>query len=310
MVEAIQRTGWDFLWEEDRYRRLRSRFVIGSILLHLVLALLLYKGLPEWLNASRQPDASPPLTVTLLDPDVVKELPIGPTTHLPPKPKNLEAAPLGRLAPAPMVNPTIVKPQIVKPMTPLSRAETAAPGRDAGHETAALGDPALTLPPMAGHEPAKGSTADSLPVPPAAGSSIPGLPFVSREELQQEIAKLYSDQPKSKAPYEVNTEDLQYLSYISQIARMLELIWKYPREAGDRGQQGQTVLKITILNDGTLEATELVQSSGYALLDNEALRVVKRLAPYQPLPKSWHRSEWDLTISFTYVLNGVAVNVI
>jgi len=295
--------GLDSLWGEGERQRLRSRFVIGSILLHLLLAFFLFKQLPAFLAASHRDNSSPPLTVTLLDPDVVNELPIGPTTHLPSKPKNLEAAPLGRSAPT------------VRPMAPLPRAETAVPGREAGHDAAVLGDPALTLPPTSGHEPAKGSASSPLPsLPPAielpGGDAGPnGLPFVSREEIDR-LARLFTDQPKSKTPYEVNTEDLQYLSYIAQIARTLELIWKYPKEAGLRGEQGQTVVRIRILADGTLQVADVLESSGYPLLDNEALRAVKRLAPYQPLPKSWHRSEWDLTISFTYVLNGVAVNVI
>jgi len=302
MAEAIQRTEWEPLWWADQDGRLRSRFVVGSILLHLMLAVLLFKGLPTWFSASHRDDLTPPLTVTLLDPDVVNELPIGPTTHLPSRPKNLEAAPLGRAGSAPVVR-----------SAPSARAERNVRGREAGRDTTVLGDPALILPPTAGREPSAG--AGALPAPPSSaeqpGEAVPpqGLPFVSREEIDR-LAKLFTDQPKSKAPYEVNIEDLQYLSYIAQIARTLELIWKYPKEAGDRGQQGQTVLKITILEDGTLKATELMQSSGYTLLDGEALRAVRRLAPYQPLPKSWHRSQWDLTISFTYVLNGVAVNVI
>jgi len=167
----------------------------------------------------------------------------------------------------------------------------------------------MLLPPAVGQEPSKSATGKAVPIPPLAGR-VPGLPFVSHEEINQEVAKLYSDQPKSREPYQANIDDLQYLSYIAQIQRMLELIWKYPKEAGDRGQQGQTVIKIVILDDGTLEAVELLQSSGYSLLDGEALRAVKRIAPYAPLPKSWHRSKWDLTISFSYILNGVAVNVL
>jgi TonB family protein len=280
---------------------LRSRFVLGSILLHLVLVLLLVKGLPARLSGAQKDAASPPLTVTLLDPDVVNELLLGPTTHLPSTPKNLEVAPLGRSAP------------IVR-SAPSRRTEMTVRGRETGRGTAALGDPTMILPPAAGREPSQGSGAGPLSPPSTTDHSdgaVPphGLPFVCREEIDR-LAKLFTDQPKSKAPYEVNTEDLQYLSYIAQIARTLELIWTYPKEAGDLGQQGVTVLKITILEDGTLQASELMQSSGYRLLDGEALRAVKRLAPYQPLPKSWHRSEWDLTISFTYVLYGVAVNVI
>ena len=125
------------------------------------------------------------------------------------------------------------------------------------------------------------------------------------------MAGLYTDQPRSpKEPYTVNTEDLQYLSYIAQIARTLELVWQYPREAGDRGQQGVTVLKVLIRDDGTLDGVQMVRSSGYPMLDGEAQRAIKRIAPYPPLPKVWHRAKWELTISFTYQLFGVAVSVI
>lgn len=296
MAATVGGTGCDALWWEGPQRPWRSRFVVGSVLCHLLLALLLIKGLPTLFGAHHE-TAAPPLTVTLLDPDAVRELPLGPTTHLPSKPKNLHPAPRSR--PMPTVRPTVPPPP----------PETAAPDRGADRETAAEGLPPLVLPPTAGHESSSGSATDHAPVPPSAGS-IPGLPFVSQEELDQTVARLFSDQPKSKEPYQVNTEDLQYLSYIAQIQRMLELIWKYPKAAGELGQQGQTVIKIVILDDGTLQVAQLMESSGYRLLDNEALRAVKALAPYAPLPKSWHRKRWDLTISFRYILNGVAVNVI
>jgi periplasmic protein TonB len=304
MAETVGGTGWDTLWWEGHNRPWRSRFVVGSVLFHLLLALVLIKGLPTLLGGPHPEKVAPPLTVTLLDPDAVKELPLGPMTHLPSTPKNLEAAPLGRTLPAPAIRPA-----------PSTGAEAAVRGRDAGRQADAAGNPALSIPPAAGFDPSHGAIPPLLPAPPSANEQPSantgphGLPFVSREEIDQ-LARLFTDQPKSTEPYQANTEDLQYLSYIAQIARTLELIWKYPKEAGDRGQQGQTVLKITILDDGTLEAAELTHSSGYALLDGEALRAVKRLAPYPPLPTSWHRRQWDLTISFSYILNGVAVNVI
>ena len=261
--------------------RLSHWFLLGSLLLHLGLALLLVKGLPVLPWADYRPEEpGPPLVVTMLDPDAVNELAIGPTTHLPPKPKNLVPAPRSRLAPQPR---TPAAPEWLLPKALL---------------------PEGLMPPARDGDAVRGDGQPSAPAPP------PGLPFVSREEIDR-LAKLFTDQPaRSKEPYQVNTEDLQYLSYIAQIARHLELVWRYPKEAGDRGQQGVTVLKVTITEDGTLHAAQLIESSGYPLLDGEALRAVKRIAPYPPLPASWHRSEWELTISFTYQLYGVAVSVI
>jgi len=279
---------------EGKDQGLRSRFLVGSLLLHLALALLLLNGLPvsPWAD-SRPDELAPPLIVTILDPDAVNELPIGPVTNLPPKPTNLEPAPRSRAV-----------PPAVAPALPADRAERTPLSKSSRSETA-VGDPVAPLLPESRGESARGG--QELPVAPPVA---PGLPFVNREEINR-LAKLFTDEPRSsKEPYSVNTEDLQYLSYIAQIARTLELVWKYPREAGERGQQGQTVLKVTILEDGTLHAAQLVESSGYPLLDGEALRAVKRIAPYPPLPKIWHRAQWELTISFAYLLNGVAVGVI
>jgi protein TonB len=280
---------------ESRSQGLRSRFLIGSLLLHLGLVFLLLKGLPVSPWADSPPDElSPPFIVTILDPDAVNELPIGPVTNLPPKPTNLELAPRSRAV-----------PPAVAPALPADRAERT-PLSEASRSETAVGDPAAPLLPESRGESARGGQEPPVVAPPVA----PGLPFVNREEINR-MAKLFTDEPRSpKEPYTVNTEDLQYLSYIAQIARTLELVWRYPREAGERGQQGVTVLKVVIREDGTLHAAQLVESSGYPLLDGEALRAVKRIAPYPPLPKIWRRAQWELTISFAYLLNGVAVGVI
>ncbi|HXZ24717.1 MAG TPA: hypothetical protein VEI24_00745, partial [Nitrospiria bacterium] len=70
MTGAIDPTGWNTLWWEEQSRRLRARFVAGSVLLHVLLALLLIKGAPELFHDHHE-TVSPPMTVTLLDPDVV-----------------------------------------------------------------------------------------------------------------------------------------------------------------------------------------------------------------------------------------------
>jgi TonB family protein len=290
MIQAMEPSPF---WWNGRERRLSHWFVLGSLLLHVGLFAMFFHGFP--ISSGSDVTPSPPLMVTILDPDAVKDLSIGPTTNLPPKPRNLDPAPRSRpVAPAPLA-----------PTAPhaagRSGAQSPANEREGFSET--------VLPTISGRDSAPGApdaNAPALSEPPSA----PGLPFVSREEIDR-MAGLYTDQSRSpKEPYTVNTEDLQYLSYIAQIARTLELVWQYPREAGDRGQQGVTVLKVLIRDDGTLDGVQMVRSSGYPMLDGEAQRAIKLIAPYPPLPKVWHRAKWELTISFTYQLFGVAVSVI
>lgn len=292
---------WDWFMG-IRARRLSSRFVIGSLLLHAAIVGLFLLRLPSHFVL---PIVTPPLMVTILDPDAVRELPIGPTTHLPPKPQNLEPRPRGPKAAAP-----------VQPSPGSNAGGTRVTPSDAPVPSQLRDTPMMKRPAdpsEAGESSVPSPSAkrpDAVAPQPSEGTAEPGLPFASREEINR-LAKLFTEKPSpSKEPYTVNTEDLQYLSYIAQIARTLELIWKYPKEAVERGQQGETVLKVIILENGTLQVAQLLQTSGHPLLDNEALRAVKRIAPYPPLPKSWHQSQWDLTISFTYYLDKVVVGVI
>ena len=50
----------------------------------------------------------------------------------------------------------------------------------------------------------------------------------------------------------------------------------YPMEARKMGQQGTVVLSVRLTAEGTVEALAVKESSGYVLLDQAALRAVKR----------------------------------
>ena len=51
---------------------------------------------------------------------------------------------------------------------------------------------------------------------------------------------------------------------------------RYPRLARERGWQGRVIIEVAVIADGTVDRAEIDQSSGYRLLDQAALRVVRR----------------------------------
>ena len=51
---------------------------------------------------------------------------------------------------------------------------------------------------------------------------------------------------------------------------------RYPRLARERGWQGRVVLEVAVIGDGTVNHAEIDQSSGYRVLDQAALQVVRR----------------------------------
>jgi protein TonB len=73
-------------------------------------------------------------------------------------------------------------------------------------------------------------------------------------------------------------ENFAYIS--KRIGRAL----RYPRKAQRAGISGQTKVRFIICANGQVRAIEVVKSSGYAILDNDAIKTVKRAAPFPPPP--------------------------
>ena len=60
----------------------------------------------------------------------------------------------------------------------------------------------------------------------------------------------------------------------------------YPLQARRRGWNGQVEISFTITPDGNVSDLRIVTSSGFSVLDNEALAAIKRSAPFSPPPRS------------------------
>ena len=65
---------------------------------------------------------------------------------------------------------------------------------------------------------------------------------------------------------------------------------EYPQQAIDHGEQGQVLLSIHVLPDGTADFVSVTQGSGYRILDQAALDAVAEMA----LPGSdrWRAGQW------------------
>jgi protein TonB len=62
----------------------------------------------------------------------------------------------------------------------------------------------------------------------------------------------------------------------------------YPEAARRGKKQGTVELRFRLAADGTVETVEVVRSSGDDLLDDSAVRAVRRAAPY-PVVAGWIR---------------------
>ncbi|HSM10162.1 MAG TPA: energy transducer TonB [Lysobacter sp.] len=97
----------------------------------------------------------------------------------------------------------------------------------------------------------------------------------------------YAQRPKRKF-VSASTQEYAWAGYLRSWVDRVERVGNlnYPDEARRRRLAGQVVISVAVRRDGSVERAEIVQSSGIALLDASALRIVRLAEPYPPLPKT------------------------
>ena len=57
---------------------------------------------------------------------------------------------------------------------------------------------------------------------------------------------------------------------------------KYPQTAVKAKQQGRAIVGFVVRKDGTVSDVQITKSAGHAVLDEEAMRVVKSMPAWEP----------------------------
>ena len=107
-------------------------------------------------------------------------------------------------------------------------------------------------------------------------------------------------------PIPLNTRDPVLAPFTKIIERWIEARWEYPDLAKHYGQQGKVTVEFTVLQSGEIDLLSVVHSSGYNLLDEEAVRAIKAAAPFPPIPRSIAANRLRIIAGFTYVNNRIA----
>ena len=134
---------------------------------------------------------------------------------------------------------------------------------------------------------------------------------LDRERLVQEIASLeariaedrqaLAKMPRTKRISSVTTRSASEAAYLNMWRQKCERIGRANYPAGSL--EGEVLMLVSILADGTLEEVRILKSSGHRELDRAALATVRQAAPYQPfnveMRKSYDRLEFTRTWQFT-----------
>ncbi len=105
----------------------------------------------------------------------------------------------------------------------------------------------------------------------------------------------------------LDNPSIQYISYFASIKRKIELVWQYPFDAIQRGIQGDLVLDFSINRGGDLKNIKLVRSSGFAILDEEAIESIRKAAPFSPIPKQYRIDELNIRANFIYEMHYLKI---
>ena len=116
-------------------------------------------------------------------------------------------------------------------------------------------------------------------------ASNTGVSTVTREAVRTAnalpTANMQTQQSATKA-YEVVEVMPKFKGGESAMMEFLMMNMKYPQTAVKAKQQGRAIVGFVVRKDGTVSDVHITKSAGYAVLDEEAMRVVKAMPAWEP----------------------------
>lgn len=111
----------------------------------------------------------------------------------------------------------------------------------------------------------------------------------------------FPDRPRRKF-VSANTREHLYAGYMRSWVAKVERVgnFNYPEQARRMNLAGSLVLSVDVLADGSVEQIRVLRSSGYDILDEAAVRIVRLSSPFSPLPDEITAEVDMLTITRTW----------
>ena len=298
---------WRIRLPKDPAQRTLALAIVTSVLFHLFL-IVPFVVLPGFLQPAQYIKRGEPLMVDIAPERPEEKAPLGnpsrpvappevrerPAPSPPPRPPAPARAVEAPRAPAPRPTPPAPTPPqavakaepapepMIKTPEPRPAAPESQPSQTAPSQSAAPAPPqvAVARPP------------DSMRRQPGGGGGLLGG---GRGGVEGEPIPLDTPEPK-------------YQDYFNKIRERIKSKWTYPRQAGERGIEGELLIEFHIAKDGRLEFIALRNSSGVAILDDYAMTAVKLAQPFPPVPDEIAKQTLAINGQFKYQIVSGLVN--
>jgi len=124
-----------------------------------------------------------------------------------------------------------------------------------------------------------------------------------KEEIKSESTPAKKTMP-AREEYKVTPYPRIMISpaseYVRKVSQQIRRNFTYPWAAKEANLEGQVRLTLRVDSSGELLDVQIKQSSGYAVLDENALNIVKKVAPYPPFPAQMQQKEVLIDLPIVY----------
>lgn len=146
-----------------------------------------------------------------------------------------------------------------------------------------------------------------------------GAPDISRlfpsagkmAKLEEGYRKKYGPEVEEGETRFLNTDDIQFGSFLRRFETAVYGVWRYPADAARLGIEGVTPVRITFNRKGEVERVEILESSGSKLLDDEVMRTLRSIGPVGSFPRGYSKDTFNLIAFFQYgIVRGASHGVL
>jgi protein TonB len=300
---------WRIPLPKDRAQRTLVLAVVTSVIFHLLLLgpFFVFPGLllpPTYVKRGE------PLLVDIAPERPEEKAPLG-------NPSRPVAPPEARERPSPRPAPKVAPapPRAEAPRAPAPRPAPSAPAPPRAVEKAEPPTPDAMVktpePRPAAPEPQRSESAQAESRP----ASPPAQPQVAVARPPASIWRQPGGGLQGGGrggvegePIPLDTPEPRYQDYFNKVRERIKSKWVYPRQAGDRGIEGELLIEFHIAKDGRLAFIELRHSSGTAILDDAAMTAVKLAQPFPPVPDEIAKQTLPINGQFRYQIVSGFVN--
>ena len=115
------------------------------------------------------------------------------------------------------------------------------------------------------------------------------------------VEEPYKDLIKEKFEVIVPAQEAMF-RYQDMVKQKIESCRRYPAWAKEQKLEGVSCLVFTLLSNGMVQDIKLIRSSGFDILDKEAISTVKRASPFCPIPAKLNYSSFTMEVSLVFKL--------